>query len=390
MFSSVFRSACFIALCLIFAVFAAPAAPGALAAIPKPTTGTLEVASDNDLTSRACALLHASGLGSKAKIGLFVRRLDSGEILLDIDGSRALKPASCFKLFTTACALFTLGPDYTWKTDIAANGKISNGVLKGDLLIIGRGDPVLGARFNPKGDSKDLTWQFRDWAAKLRQQGIVTAIRGDIVGDDDEFDDVHFGRGWYPDERAEWYCAEVSALSFNDNCIDISWVGARSEGDLATFMLNPPTQYARINNLVKTSPKDRKEASLQYFREDKSNVIRAEGSVPARKPKYDYAAIHNPTLFTATILKEIFEKEKFKIGGEARDIDDYTTKAILRDGMQVLFTHESVPLQKVVEVINRNSQNLYAELLLRTIGRKFRNHGSFEAGCPRPRGLASA
>lgn len=350
-------------------------------AIPRPTTGTLEVATNTDLTSRTCAMLRDAGFGSKAKFGFFVRRLDTGEILMDIDGSRALKPASCFKLFTTSCALFTLGPDYTWKTDIAANGKISNGVLRGDLVIIGHGDPTLGARFHPKKDSKDLTYQFRDWAAQLRKNGVTTSIRGDIVGDDDEFDDNFFGRGWYPDERAEWYCAEVSALSFNDNCIDISWTGARSEGDLALFTLNPPTRYCKINDLVKTVSKDKKDASLQYFREEKSNIIRAEGTIPARKNKYDYAAIHNPTLFTATIIKETLEKEEFKIGGEPRDIDDFTTKSMIREGLNILFTHESAPLSKVVEVINRNSQNLYAELLLRTLGRKVRGQGSFEAGC---------
>lgn len=348
-------------------------------ALATPDTPIFNVQTSNELTSRVITLARSAALGEKAKLGVFVQRVDNGEILVNIDGERTLKPASNHKLFTSAAGLHILGPDYTWKTDIAMTGDIANGVLEGDLIIIGRGDPTLGARFHPT-DSRDLTYIFRDWARQVRENGI-RQIRGDIIGDDDYFDDVFFGANWYPDERAEWYCAEVSALSFNDNCIDILWKGGRSAGSSPTFTFNPTTSYCRINNLVKTVSNKVAEASLTYHREETSNIIRAEGTIPARKEKYDYAAIHNPTLFTATIIKETFEREGIKVIGQARDIDDLTTKALVRDGQKVLFTHESPPLIRIVEVINRNSQNLYAELLLRTLGRHDSGTGSFHSGC---------
>jgi D-alanyl-D-alanine carboxypeptidase/D-alanyl-D-alanine-endopeptidase (penicillin-binding protein 4) len=348
-------------------------------AFAAPDTPVFNVQTSNELTSRVVTLARGVALGEKAKLSVFVQRMDNGEILVNLDGERPLKPASNHKLFTTAAGLALLGPDYTWKTDVAINGEIVNGVLDGDLIVIGRGDPAIGGRFHPT-DSRDLTYIFRDWAARLRESGI-RQIRGEIIGDDDYFDDVFFGANWYPDERAEWYCAEVSALSFNDNCIDIQWKGGRSAGNSPSFTLNPPTSYCRINNMVKTVPERVAEASLTYHREERSNIIRAEGTIPARKEKYDYAAIHNPTLFTVTVLRETLQREGIKVIGQARDIDDLTTKALVREGQKVLFTHESPPLIRIVEVINRNSQNLYAELLLRTLGRIESETGGFESGC---------
>lgn len=347
--------------------------------IAAPDIPALNIQTSNDLTSRVVALARGAAPGEKAKLSVFVQRVDNGEILVNIDGERPLKPASNHKLFTTAAGLALLGPDFTWKTDVAINGEIVNGVLDGDLIVIGRGDPAIGGRYHPT-NTRDLTYIFRDWAAQLRESGI-RQIRGDVIGDDDYFDDVFFGANWYPDERAEWYCAEVSALSFNDNCIDIHWKGGRSAGSSPTFTLNPPTTYCRINNLVRTVSERVAEASLTYHREETSNIIRAEGTIPARKEKYDYAAIHNPTLFAVTVLRETLQREGIKVIGQARDIDELTSKALVRDGRKVLFTHESPPLIRIVEVINRNSQNLYAELLLRTLGRIESEAGSFESGC---------
>ncbi len=341
-----------------------------------PVDGTVHTA--NDLTSRLVTLIREAPLGD-ARIGVFAQAVDSGEILVDIGADQMLTPASNFKLFTTAAGLLLLEPEFTWNTDIAATGPVEDGVLQGSLVIVGRGDPTFGGRFNPS-DSTDLTWQFSDWAAQLKALGI-TRIEGDVVGDDDYFDDVLFGHAWYPDERAEWYCAEVSALSFNDGCIDILWKGGKKPNASPTYALNPPTQYCEIVNQVRTIPKGGSDWDVTYFRDENSNQITARGAIPVNEKKYDYAAIHNPTLFTATIVMETLQKEGIAVSGAARDIDDIPDKEALQQNRTVLFTHRSPKVSSIVEVINRKSQNLYAELLLRTLGKMFGEEGSFAGGC---------
>lgn len=336
-----------------------------------------KIKTDNELTSRVVPLIRDVPIGN-AKLGVFVQSLDTREILLDIGGEETLTPASNFKLFTTAAGLVLLGADYTWNTDIATSGTIDDaGVLHGDLYLIGHGDPTLGGRFNPD-DTTDLTWQMREWAAKIKEKGI-TRIDGDVIGDDNFFGDDYFGVAWYPDERAEWYCAEVAALSFNDGCVDIVWKGARKKGQPAEFALNPPTEYCTILNRVQTVETSVKEWDITYTRPETSNAIEAKGKIPAREKKYDYAAIHNPTLFTTTVFMETLRREGIDVTGVAKDIDDIPGAS--GGGANVLFSHTSPPLSKIIEVINRNSQNLYAELLLRTLGKVKGDGGKFGDGC---------
>ncbi len=367
-------------------------APSAASPSSAPTpTGVPNVKDDLPTTSPLSAgildAIRKSPIGSGARIGVFVKALDNQEILLSIGADESLKPASCFKLFTTAAALGILGPDFTWTTDISISGPIRNGILEGSVILTGQGDPSIGGRYNPK-DTRDLTWQMRDWARQIKDRGI-RRIRGDVIGDDDFFGDDAFGRGWYPDERAEWYCAEVSALSFNDACIDILWKGGPVPNSPVTFTLNPPTKFCQVANFVRTVDA-KADVDLRYLREETSNFIRAEGVMPAKGEKYGYAAIHNPTLFTAWIFKETLEREGIAVGGRARDIDEFTTKTAVRENLRTVVTHTSPPLSEIVRVVNRNSQNLYAELVLRTFGKRETGEGTFESGCRALEGFLSS
>lgn len=343
-------------------------------------TPPLRVDSATELTSRVLSLIHPARIGVGARIGVIAQDLTTGEHLVSINALQPMTPASCNKLFTTAAALDLLGADYTWETELQVTGEVRGaGVLYGDVLIRGTGDPTIGGRFNPSGDTKDLTWQFRDWARELRKQGIKR-VQGDVIADDDAFDDRMVGTGWYPQERAEWYCAEVSAVSFNDACIDIEWKGDGTAGGPVTYRLNPPTKFPRINSLLKTVARNAGSPSIRYFREDKSNLIRVEGTVPAGRTVYGYAAIYNPSLFTATVLRETLISEGVEVDGSARDIDESTSKSLIRKDVRTVVENRSPALTEIVKVINLNSQNLYAELLLKTLGRERGREGSFEGG----------
>ncbi len=150
--------------------------------------------------------------------------LRSGKVVYQRNATRSFIPASNTKLYTTLSALEMLGPDFQYETQLYGSGEVIDGVLHGNLVVRGSGDPVIGGRFN----DGDLTALFRQWADSLRAHGI-SRIDGDIIGDDDIFDDQPLGYGWSWDDEPYWYSAEISGLSFNDNCVDVA-IEAQQDG----------------------------------------------------------------------------------------------------------------------------------------------------------------
>jgi D-alanyl-D-alanine carboxypeptidase/D-alanyl-D-alanine-endopeptidase (penicillin-binding protein 4) len=311
-------------------------------------------------------------------LGIRVEDVALPQLLYDQNGDIPLKPASCNKLQTSAAALYYLGSGYTYTTRVYYSGQVKGKKLVGDLVVVGSGDPTISGRFQK--NERDVTRILHEMAKDIRKAGIKV-VTGDVIGDDDYFDDIYFGKGWYPKERAEWYSAEVSALSFNDNCIDILWKGARKPGRPAKFTLNPETDYVRFVSHV-TSGEAKGTADLSYTREDKSNSIVAKGSVPAKQEKYDSAAIYNPTLYFVTVFHDVLRDEGVKVQGKPRDIDTLPEekKAELRERLRQVSFFISPPMSEVVKVINRRSQNFYAEQVLKTLGAEVKGKGSFGAG----------
>jgi len=331
--------------------------------------------SKDQLTRNIDQLISQSNLGEPV-IGILAQTGKTGEILYERNADTPMKPASCNKIQTSAAALYYLGPGYRFSTPLYIKGDIEGKTLNGDLVIIGSGDPSFSGRFIK--DTNDLVWIFRDWAKALEELGIKK-ITGDIIGDDDYFDDEYFGKGWYPDERGEWYCAEISSLSFNDNCMDVFWKGTSRVGKPASYTLNPKTGYIQFLNEVVTGKKG-SEKQLSFHRKDKTNVIIARGQLPKGQKSVDWCTVYNPTLYFTTVLKETLESEGVKVLGSARDLDDDPEKKkLLRSDppTDLVATYESPPLMTLLDVVNTPSQNCYAELIFKTIGKKIGGEGAF-------------
>lgn len=306
--------------------------------------------------------------------GIFFQR-SSGEILYEQNQDTAMKPASCHKIQTGAAALYYLGPDYRYYTTLCMQGRINGKKLEGDLLVKGTGDPSISGRFAE--DKNDITWLFREWAKELKKLGI-REITGDVIGEDDFFDDQYYGPGWHESGRGEWYCAEISALSFNDNCVDVHWKGSGGVGKTASYKLNPDTTYVKFINDVLIGEKSYKETS--FSRKDKTNVIMARGRIPKGKDSVDWCTTYNPTLYFATILKETLQKEGIVIRGTAMDIDDDETRkaAVQSDSATTQAAiYKSPRLMTLLDVVNAHSQNFYAEQIYKTMGKRIKGEGSF-------------
>lgn len=308
-----------------------------------------------------------------ARIGFCIADAVTSEILLDNGGSMPLKPASCMKLLTTAAALHLLGAGYQFTTELRHTGSIGKGgVLDGDLVVVGGGDPSISARFQE--DKRDVTAVFRSWADELTSLGI-RHITGAIAADDRFFDREFVHPSWDPEDRGEWFQAEISGLAFNDNLLDITWRASdRLPGELASMSLNPVTHYARIQNRVRVAAIGRP-SNRFYKRDTDSNDILATGTITVDSVREDSASIHNGPLYFATVLRDVLTSSGIRVRGKPRLVrETEETRG------RLVLTHKSPPLHELVRVTNLTSQNFYADCLLKTLGREKAGHGSFEAG----------
>lgn len=317
---------------------------------------------ENQLAETVDGIISDAGM-DPAWWGVDVIRIRDGRRMYARYADHSFIPASNIKLYTTAAGLVLLGPEFTYETTLYAVGNLADGVLHGDLIVRGSGDPVIGPRFAENGDRLET---FTEWASALRSAGI-DSIAGDVIGDDDLFDDLPLGSGWMWDDEVTWYSAELSALTYHDNTIDVS-LGGLSVGDQATLSWEPArTSYVRLHNRSVTVPGDRVEEG--YERARASNDIRITSRVPVGRESAESLSISNATLFFVHVLTETLRTEGIGIGGGPVDVDERPAPPDYEaPDVRTVAVHRSVPLKEIAAAINKPSHNLYAELLLKSIG----------------------
>ncbi|MDQ7039839.1 MAG: D-alanyl-D-alanine carboxypeptidase/D-alanyl-D-alanine-endopeptidase [Rhodothermus sp.] len=324
-------------------------------------TGALRAQSTAQLQATLDHLLDAPTY-EPAFWGALVLNLQDSTVLYARHTRQNFTPASVTKLFVTAAALEQLGPDYRYTTRLLADGPVIDGVLHGNLIVRGAGDPAIGGRFT----DGDRTAIFRTWADSLRRYGI-RRITGDLIGDDDYFDDTPLGTGWSWDDLTYWYAAEISALSFNDNCVDVT-IEAGRPGEPGRISWEPPTTYVQLINQTYTIPAGQK-LKEGYQRLPGTNTILLFSRVPEGRRDTESLTVHNPTRFFVHVLREVLLAEGIAIEGRPVDVDELSIKPdYSAPNLWTVATYTSPPLSEIVRIINRRSQNLYAEMLLRTLG----------------------
>ncbi|MDZ7413932.1 MAG: D-alanyl-D-alanine carboxypeptidase/D-alanyl-D-alanine-endopeptidase [candidate division KSB1 bacterium] len=307
--------------------------------------------------------------------GVAIQSLRNGEFLYLRNEDKEFMPASNMKLFTTAAALVRLSPEFRFRTRLLASGPVRNGVLEGSLIVRGAGDPSITGRYH----GGNMLAVFQAWADSLRVRGIHT-VRGDVVGDDNYFADEVLGVGWSWDYQSDYYAAQISALSFNDNCMDIIFTPGDSVGAPARFRLEPATDYVHVDCLVTTAAKGRA-TGVSFDRAPGTNRVVIRGSIEIDGGESrEWFSVENPTLFAAHVFRETLLRAGIAIEGKAVDIDSMIGFSYEPTSCQVLATYTSPPLSELVTTINKVSQNLYAELLLRTLGAECKGVGDAAHG----------
>ncbi len=308
-----------------------------------------------------------------ANWGVVIQSLENGEYFYKRNEDKFFVPASNLKLFTSASGLLLLGSDYRFSTNIFLNGYQSGSTLYGDLVIQGRGDPTISGRFY----NNDINYVFDTWIDSLLDMG-VTNIKGNIVGDDNLFDDIGLGNGWAWDYETDWYAAQSSAISFNDNCVDIK-IYYNKKYDSVFVSSKPSLRSVVILNNVKSAVGNEK-TNIEVIRERGTNVITVSGRFRKDADSLiTYATVQNPTQFAMIVLKNRLESRGIRVNGYAIDIDDYE-RVINYSDVDLLFVSYSEKLSEIIKVINKGSQNFFAEQLLKTIGLEILGFGSVTNG----------
>jgi D-alanyl-D-alanine carboxypeptidase/D-alanyl-D-alanine-endopeptidase (penicillin-binding protein 4) len=334
------------------------------------------------------ALLAAPEL-SNANIGIAVLAIENGEYFYRKNETKNYIPASTLKTLTTAAALDILGKDFRYSTKIYLDGEPPiNGEFVGNVIIRGVGDPTMSSYFYP--DPIDI---LEELAIKLDSLGI-RSIRGNIIADDSYFDDNYYAPGWSVDDLMYPYSAQVNALSFADNKVEVQVRPAQVVGELSRISVSPDNTYVHITNYALTAPSDSPEL-LVPFREPRTNTIEIRGKIPLEAKGGGEligsklsVTIDNPALYFLNLFKQTLEKHNIKVRGALLDFADWNMK-ISYSRLQPVCEHTSPPLSEIVAVVNKFSHNLCAEMLLKTIGKETTGIGSFAKGVEQVRKFAA-
>lgn len=309
-----------------------------------------------------------------AKVRMSVRVIDcaNGKTLYSFKAKENLPPASNVKLFVTAAAVELLGSGFEYVTVIRRDGPLKAGVLDGNLVLQGSGDPNFSGRFY----DGDVNHVPRGWAREIARAG-VTKITGDLVCDDSLFDRQLVNPFWTERDQRHWYAPQVSALSFNDNCLDLYISPGKNLADSARLSTKPKTRYVTLVNTCKTVKHRR--ANPAVWRKSGGNRISVAGSVYHKSGTgRHWIPIHQPALYLGTVFAEELERAGVKLVGKVRLIgracprtsaDDERTLVVFRSG-----------IRRTIAVTNKRSQALYAESLAKLLGARFGRSGSFAEG----------
>ncbi len=313
---------------------------------------------------------------SSAMVGVKVVSLDTGRVLFEENAAKLLRPASNMKLYTVAAALDRLSPDYRFSTSVYATTRPdTTGVVRGNLTIYGRGDPSIAARFN----SGDYFKAIDDLATRIVAAG-VKRVEGDLVGDESYFVGPKYGAGWNWEDLTWYYGAEITPLTVNDNALDLFIKPGPAVGQPALITTGPPDPLLTIVNKVITSAKGlRREISIH--RGLGENSITITGTIPLEDRGYTGGiGISHPALLFVYLLRTSLAQKGVVITGKSRTTGE-TSLPTLLTGTPVAGSNSASPFQNEIATLQsppfsliaaqtlKPSQNLYTELILRTLGK---------------------
>ncbi len=297
--------------------------------------------------------------------GISFTDAETGESLIQVNAKKRLMPASNLKLLTSAAILNQLGPDFYYETKIYGEGKLSSDdVWKGNLYIVGTGDPSMDGKFT----AGNRFFAFENLVNQLNFKNI----EGNLIANDAYFDLQSLPLGWSWDDLSYYYAPEINALSFNDNCIDLKVSTKAGKPQITWFPFN--TDFVSFINLQSSGAAEFKEF---YRRLAGTNLIMLKSQLPKNYTEQESLTITLPSLYFIDTFAKYLKTKNIGFNGEL--LLDHENKDW--SNYKLLAVHRSPPLSELIKEINKHSNNFYTEMLLKTTAvHKYKTQGSTELG----------
>ncbi len=299
------------------------------------------------LQSQVDRQIATAALGSTS-IGLLITDLQTGAELASVNPDKALAPASNMKLVTTAAALGILSRDFVYTTELRQ-------MPSGDLVVRGSGDPAFGDPVILEGLHSDVNKFLATWVVAVKQTGLKKIPR--LLVDDRVFDRQFVHPSWPTNQLHKWYCAQVAGIAFNDNCLTLFAAPGKS-GATPSITIEPAKAPVQIDNQAVTG----KTNGLWASRKLETNTFILRGSVQRSLTEPIDVTVNDPPLFFGGTLANLLRAEGIEVGSVERIAAQDPA-----DGGKVIAV-VTTPLPVVITRCNRNSQNLFAESLLKRLG----------------------
>lgn len=304
-------------------------------------------------------------------VGISVQDMQGNKVASLNEGLR-MTPASNTKLVTTGCALHALGPDFRFRTGLGYTGTVKDGTLEGDLYILGGGDPTIGAKDSIAYRPEALFWK---WKTLLRGAGIER-IHGRIIGDGSAYEDHLEHVSWSYDDLGTYYGTGSNALCFYQNAIDYSVAAGAREGAPVSFVQTyPETPWMHTANYGVTGSVGSGN-SLYLYTTDLAPYAQLRGVYGLdRKPKTEHFANKYGDLTCAYYFWKNLKETGWEVTGEYAQVDrsgrisgaDFIQKDLAGKPVEIGYT-ESPALSEIARITNWNSDNFYAESMMRAMG----------------------
>lgn len=312
---------------------------------------------------RICKLLRDPAMAGSTE-GVVIEEAGTGRVLFELNPRTLLMPASNQKLLTSAAALAILGPDFRFGTRVvAAKAPDPDGVIRGDLFLEGSGDPFLN-----EGDLDELV-------QAVRKAGI-RVIEGRVLADASVFTDGPYGEGWAWDDLSYAYSPQISGLNLNANVVLVECQSGRRAGARVAVRIRPDVGLMKVLNLARTGPAGAAE-TLSVRRMLGRNTVVVEGMLPAQAGRGRRAALRVTVEDPARFAAAVFARKLAEAGIAVRGAPG---TGVAPPGAAEIAVHRSLPLAELLIQMNKPSDNLAAECLLRMAGKAALGEGSAAAG----------
>ena len=308
-----------------------------------------------------------------AIISLLVIDSKTNKVIYRRNEQAGLAPASCQKIITATTAFELLGKDYTYKTTLGYDGKINNGILRGNIYIIGSGDPTLGSWRYGSTKEKLILSAFK----KAISNSGIKKVDGYVLADERKWSTQTIPDGWIWQDIGNYYGAGASALNWRENQYDLILKSGKKVGDSVKIVsVNPPIDAGLISELTSAAKGSGDNAFIYLPQFAKMGFVR--GTIPVNEDKFVISgAMPDPGF----LLCYTFQNDLFINGYWESDYELYfDTKNKIKGSPQIFYTHTSPTLDSIMYWFLKKSINLYGEALVKTISYEKNKIGSTDDG----------